>query len=117
MAPAALRLSKSTGRSARVSGMQPPEGPPICTALRCRPPSMPPPISSTMRRMLIPMGTSISPPRTILPARAKVLVPGLVGVPAALKASTPWVRIQGTVARVSTLLTRVGCPHRPLVDG
>ena len=39
---------------------------------------MPPPISSTISRMVMPIGTSIRPPRLILPASAKTLVPLLV---------------------------------------
>ena len=64
-----------------VAGMQPPEGPPICTALNFSPPAMPPPISSTIWRIVMPIGTSISPPRAILPARAKTFVPLLLPVP------------------------------------
>ncbi len=33
-----------------LSGMQPPEGPPVCTALKARPSGMPPPISKMMSR-------------------------------------------------------------------
>ena len=54
------------------------------------------------------MGTSISPPRRTLPARAKTLVPLLLSVPSAANASAPWRRIQGTRAKVSTLLISVG---------
>ena len=61
--------------------MQPPEGPPICTALNLRSSLMPPQTSWTISRMEIPIGTSTSPPRRILPAMAKTLVPLLLVVP------------------------------------
>ncbi len=44
------------------------------------------------------MGTSISPPRRTLPARAKTLVPLLFSVPSAAKALAPWRKIHGTRA-------------------
>jgi len=43
--PTSVSLSKSTGRSSSLSGMQPPEGPPVWTALNLRPLGMPPPMS------------------------------------------------------------------------
>ena len=43
--PALARVSKSTGVSIHLAGMQPPAGPPVCTALSCLPPATPPPIS------------------------------------------------------------------------
>ena len=66
-----------------------PDGPPICTALNCRPSGTPPPMSSTICRTVTPMGTSMSPPRTTLPARAKTLAPLLVAVPMEANASGP----------------------------
>jgi len=45
MAPASCSESKSIGVSSRLSGRQPPEGPPICTALNSLPLRTPPPIS------------------------------------------------------------------------
>ena len=42
---------------------------------------MPPPMSKTTSRMVVPMGTSMRPVFTTLPVRAKALVPGLVLVP------------------------------------
>ena len=41
--------------------MQPPEGPPVCTALNLRPSGMPPPMSKMISRSVMPMGTSIRP--------------------------------------------------------
>ena len=46
MAPAFLSESKSMGRSMCASVRQPPDGPPICTALNFLPSGMPPPMSS-----------------------------------------------------------------------
>ena len=43
------------------AGMQPPEGPPVCTALNCLPSGMPPPMSKMISRSVMPMGTSIRP--------------------------------------------------------
>src|SRR5512134_2937285 len=63
--------------------------------------------------MVVPMGTSTSPPLRILPARANTLVPLELPVPQDRKAPAPCVRIQGTLANVSTLLMQVGKPHRP----
>ena len=97
----------------REAGTQPPDGPPICTALMRRPSAAPPPIFSTMSRNVVPIGTSISPPRRIFPARAKTLVPLLLAVPNAANFSAPCRTIQGARASVSTLLISVGLPHRP----
>ena len=44
-APTSLRESKSTLTFRNCGGMQPPSGPPVWTALNCRPPRMPPPMS------------------------------------------------------------------------
>ncbi len=59
------------------------------------------------------MGTSISPVLATSPVMAKVLVPGLVFVPTARKASAPFNRIKGTLAKVSTLFILVGFPQYP----
>ncbi len=45
MEPIWVSESYSMGTSSRSVGMQPPEGPPVCTALNFLPPGMPPPIS------------------------------------------------------------------------
>ena len=45
MEPAASKLSKSIGVSRCFSVRQPPEGPPVCTALNFFPPLIPPPMS------------------------------------------------------------------------
>jgi len=74
-------------------------------------------MSSTISRMVVPIGISIRPPRRTLPARAKTLVPLLCAVPRAANCSGPWRIIHGTTASVSTLLMSVGCPHKPASAG
>ena len=44
-APTSRRESKSTLTFRNWGGMHPPSGPPVCTALNCRPPMTPPPMS------------------------------------------------------------------------
>src|SRR5690349_18902269 len=97
--------------------MQPPEGPPVCTALIVCPSGAPPPISSTICRRGIPMGTSMSPLFVILPVSANTLVPLLFSVPKLAYQSAPFLRIGATLANVSTLLSNVGQPHSPLSAG
>ena len=75
--------------------MQPPDGPPICTALNFLSFLMPPPISKITFLMGSPMGTSTRPPLLILPARANTLVPLLFSVPRAAKASPPLAMMKG----------------------
>ncbi|MBA7678163.1 hypothetical protein ES703_86435 [subsurface metagenome] len=115
MAPASCRESKSTGKSRADSGRQPPEGPPIWTALNFLPLGMPLPTSNIIWRRVVPMGTSTSPVLTILPARAKTAVPGLSFVPVTVNHSTPFLIIGGMKASVLTLLTTVGFPKSPSV--
>ncbi len=117
IAPVFGMFSKSTGVSPSDAGMQPPDGPPIWTALNVRPPLMPPPIPMTRSLMDIPMGTSASPPRATLPASAKTFVPLLFSVPIAAYAAAPFVIIHGTLAYVSTLLLFVGFCQRPFSAG
>src|SRR5512144_2481391 len=93
--------------------MHPPDGPPASTALNLLPPRIPPPISSTISRIVIPIGTSIKPPRFTLPTSEKTFVPFDFAVPRAAKASAPRRKIHGRQARVSTLLIKVGLPQRP----
>ena len=113
MAPSFFRESKSMGTSRCASVRQPPEGPPICTALNFLPSGMPPPMSKMTSRRVVPMGTSTRPVFTTLPVRAKVLVPGLASVPMPLYHPAPCRMMPGTLANVSTLLSTVGLPHRP----
>src|ERR1035437_7525330 len=96
-----------------LSGMQPPDGPPVCTALHFLPSGIPPPTSLTTSRSVIPMGTSISPVLVTRPARANTLVPLLFSVPIPANQAAPLRRMGATLANVSTLLMRVGLSHRP----
>ena len=61
--------------------MQPPEGPPVCTALNRLPFGIPPPMVKMMSRRLMPMGTSTRPVLLILPTSEKIFVPLLFSVP------------------------------------
>ncbi len=97
--------------------MHPPEGPPICTALNSLPSGMPPPMSKTISRSVIPMGTSTSPVFTTLPVSAKTFVPLEFAVPMAAKDSAPSRMMWETFAMVSTLLTMVGFWKSPATDG
>ena len=113
MAPTCFRESKSMGISRCSSVRQPPEGPPICTALNFLPSLMPPPISKMTSRRVVPMGTSMRPVFTTLPVRAKALVPGLFSVPMERYHFAPLRMMRGTVEKVSTLFSTVGLAHRP----
>ena len=97
--------------------MQPPEGPPVWTALNSLSAGMPPPRSKIIWRRVVPMGTSTRPVLFTLPTREKTLVPLLFSVPMAAYHSAPVVMIAGTLAQVSTLLMIVGWPQRPLWAG
>src|SRR5512143_1987941 len=80
--PTLASVSKSAGMSRNWAGMQPPEGPPVWTALNFLSGfSMPPPMSKIISRSVIPMGTSMSPVFLILPVRAKTFVPFDFSVP------------------------------------
>src|SRR4051812_44035217 len=97
--------------------MQPPDGPPVWTDLILRPSGAPPPISSTICRKGIPIGTSMSPLLLIFPVSAKTFVPLLFSVPKLAYHSAPLLIIGATFANVSTLLISVGQPHNPLSAG
>src|SRR5665647_2815440 len=97
--------------------MQPPEGPPSCTALKRLPSLMPPPMSKITWRSVEPMGTSARPPLMSLPARLKALVPRQPSTPRTAYAAAPLAMIQGMSAKVSTLLMLVGLPQRPETAG
>ena len=100
-----------------LEGMQPPEGPPVWTALKALPFGIPPPMSKTSSPRVVPMGTSTRPVLVTFPERAKTLVPLLVGVPMELNHSHPLRKIWRMLARVSTLLMIVGFCQRPLLAG
>ena len=97
--------------------MQPPAGPPVWTALNARPSTIPPPMSYTISRSVVPIGTSTRPVFTTRPARAKTFVPLLVAVPIAANQSPPLRMMGATLANVSTLLMSVGRSHRPAHAG
>ena len=116
MEPSLVSSSKSTGASRCAAGMQPPEGPPVCTALNFLPPLGPPPISSMIRRRLMPMGTSTRPVFSILPTRLKTLVPLEPSVPMPANQAPPRLTMCGTLAQVSTLFRVVGQPAQAVLD-
>src|SRR5512139_3147646 len=105
------------GRSSCSVGRQPPEGPPLCTALNFLPPRMPPAISKTISRRVMPIGTSARPVLLILPVRQNTLLPLLFSVPLEAYQSPPFLMMNGTLAKVSTLFRQVGFIHRPLWAG
>src|SRR3990170_691355 len=89
MAPVLLMFSKSTGVSMSDSGIQPPEGPPICTALNFRFPLMPPPMSKIMVLSGVPIGTSTRPMLLRAPESANTFVPLLFSIPKLENQSAP----------------------------
>src|ERR1039457_6411786 len=97
--------------------MHPPEGPPVWTALILPPSGAPPPISSTIWRRDVPIGTSMSPVLVIFPASANTFVPLLFSVPIDANQSAPLRMMGAMFANVSTLLIRVGLLQRPLSAG
>ena len=113
MAPASFNDSKSMGVSRYFSGRQPPEGPPICTALNFFFFGIPPPISNTISLIVVPIGTSTKPARFTFPVNENILVPLLFSVPTLAYHSAPLSMIMGTLANVSTLFKLVGLSHNP----
>ena len=81
------------------------------------PPLIPPPISNTISLKVVPIGTSIRPVLLTSPVNAKVFVPFDFSVPIELNQSAPFRIIGATLARVSTLLIKVGLPNKPLLAG
>src|SRR5690606_32605314 len=98
------------------SGITPPEGPPVWTALNFLPPGIPPPILKMISRRVIPMGTSTSPVLLTLPTREKILVPLLPSVPMPVNHAAPLLMMWGTLAQVSTLFRQDGLPHSPFSE-
>ncbi len=119
--PASVRESKSTFMSRRLAGRQPPEGPPVCTALNSLPSGIPPPTSSMISRKVIPMGTSTRPVLRISPTKEKTLVPEepfqgfSLTSPLPMEANhwAPFWIITGILAQVSTLFNIVGLSRYP----
>src|SRR5450759_3186248 len=73
--PALVSSSKPTFKSNCSSGIHPPDGPPVCTALNFLPPGIPPPILKIISLRVVPMGTSTRPVLVIFPTRENILVP------------------------------------------
>ena len=117
IAPVLLISSYVTGVSIKLAGIQPPDGPPICTALNCLSFLMPPPMPNSTSFKVMPIGTSTRPPFLILPASANTLVPLEASVPNLPNAAPPLKMIQGTFASVSTLLMSVGFCQKPFAAG
>ena len=78
---------------------------------------IPPPISSTTSRNVVPIGTSTSPVLCILPPKANTLVPFDFSVPILANHSAPFKIILGTLAQVSTLFRIVGFWNKPFNAG
>ena len=94
--------------------MQPPDGPPVCTALILPPSGAPPPISSTICRSVVPIGTSTRPVLRILPASAKTFVPLLFSVPIAANQSAPVADDRRDVGEgLDVVDQRRDCPRGP----
>ena len=97
-APASASESKSTGVFRALAGKQPPNGPPVWTALNFLPWDTPPPTSKMMSPSGMPIGTSISPVLFTLPVRANTAVPGDFGVPMLPNHCAPRRMISGVMA-------------------
>ena len=78
---------------------------------------MPPPISSTTSRRVVPIGTLNKAVLLILPPSANTLVPALFSVPMLRNHCGPLRKICGMLAYVSTLFRTVGFWNRPLSAG
>ena len=89
------------------AGRKPPDGPDAANALsRCL--ARRPPARSISSRSVIPLGTSKTPGRFTSPLREKNRAPLAPLTPRSRYQAPPWSRIDGTQAKVSTLLTSVG---------
>ena len=88
--------------------MQPPDGPPACTALTGWPCRLPPPIAWTMLPRGVPSGSSTRPVFLTLPTREKTLVPELAALPVSVYHAAPQAMIGAMLNQVSTLLMLVG---------
>ncbi len=117
IAPNSLSDSYSIGVSRYSSGMHPPDGPPVCTALNFFPFGTPPPMSKINSRNVIPIGISTRPVFLTFPDRANTFVPGLPSVPIERNHSAPLRIMWRMFPHVSTLLIRVGIPNRPRTAG
>ena len=97
--------------------MHPPDGPPVCAALKFLPAGIPPPISNTISLNVVPIGTSTKPTLLTFPPNANTFVPLEPSVPIEEYHLAPFNIICGTVAYVSTLLINVGLLYNPEFAG
>src|ERR1039458_8859115 len=97
--------------------MQPPDGPPVCTALMAFPAMPPSPMSYTSVFSGVPSGNSTSPELVTLPTSENTLVPALLVLPVSVNHAAPLVTMGAMLYQVSTLLMLVGLPHNPFCAG
>src|SRR3974377_835129 len=97
--------------------MQPPDGPPVWTALMACP--LPPPSPPSQPKVLsgVPSGISTRPVLWTLPTSENTLVPELFGLPVSVNHAGPLMTMGGMLYQVSTLLMLVGMPHSPFCAG
>src|SRR5207248_8432484 len=115
--PTFLSPSTSIGTSISSAVRMAAEPPPGTTALS-RPLALTPPARSWMsERSVTATDASYTPGFFTRPDTEYIRVPPWVVVPSAANHSAPRVMMGGTQARVSTLLTIVGCPNAPLMAG
>src|SRR5579871_3513129 len=97
--------------------MQPPEGPPVCTAFTGFPLAPPPPMSYTKFLIGVPRGISTSPVFCTFPTSENTFVPALLALPVCVNHEGPLITIGAILHQVSTLLMFVGLPHNPFCAG
>src|SRR5665647_808105 len=97
--------------------MQPPEGPPVCTAFTFFEVPVPSPIPYTNCSSVDPSGSSTNPVFFTFPTNENTFVPGLFSVPVSLNQSLPFSSMTGILHHVSTLLILVGFPYNPFPAG
>ena len=118
----AERLAATRNRPAcraASAGMQPPDGPPVCTALIVPPSGAPPPISSTIvPQRSCPSALRRGPYSSPCRSGRRPWSPCSSSVPMSANHSAPLRRIAGTLANVSTLLMqRRDSPRGPTPPG
>jgi len=93
------------------------ETPPGITALTLRPFHTPPQTSSIIWVNVMPIGSSNTPGLLTWPETQTIRVPPERPMPRSANHFEPLSMIAGTFISVSTLLTIVGLPNRPLIAG